>query len=206
VGFPGDKVAQSQVNEDFRAMARKLFVTKPNLKKSVIILIMKTKLTLAVLVVLIVIVSGYLYLYYFGSGSKIDSGDLTFTELLSKEGSYKCEIKRLLDRGFAGDATISGTAYIGNNMLRVDYPKALSLIYKDKKTYNWWGEGSYNYSKDPNEGFIVEDTTYGPSTYQWDSTMVTEFSCVRWNVDESKFAPPENLVFPQRVPPLPKSN
>lgn len=151
---------------------------------------------------LVVILCGYMYVYKFGVGSKIDSSRMTLAELLSKGGSHKCEIRRILDRGFSGDATIGGTAYIGNGMIRVDYPNALSLIYKDKKTYNWRPENNIT-GEDDFSGWIVEDTTYGPSTYQWDSSMVTEFNCVYWKMDLAQFNPPKNVVFPKMVPPLP---
>lgn len=154
---------------------------------------MKTKLTLMVLVGLFVVLSGYVYLNKSGSET-ISSNSMTFTEFLSKEGSYKCEIKRLLDKGLPSNMTVKGTAYVANGTLRVDFDKTLSLIYKDKKTYNWRPEGNV-IGADDFDGWIVEDRTYGPSTYQWDATMVTDFSCEKWKTDLTKFTPPEQVVF-----------
>ncbi|KND50210.1 MAG: hypothetical protein AB198_02615 [Parcubacteria bacterium C7867-003] len=165
---------------------------------------MKLKLTLVFLAGLIIILLGYVYLNK-NSNKIISSDSMTFTTFLAKGGSYKCDIKRIIDRGFSGDAKLAGIAYVSNGMLRVEYDRALYLIYKDKKTYNWRPEGNITGEEDFN-GWIVEDTTYGPSTYQWDATMVTDFSCINWKADLDKFTPPKNIVFPSMVLPPSRSN
>ena len=135
------------------------------------------------------------------SPSKESSQKVTFSDFLNKGGSYICSVSRYIDRDFMGDTKISGTAYTNGKLIRVDYdPNMLSLIYKDNKTYWWWGIQNPNYKDHPNDGYIVEKLP--PGAYGWKSEDIIDYDCKAWTPDNSKFVVPSNLVFPQMIKPL----
>jgi hypothetical protein len=123
---------------------------------------------------------------------------MAFGDFVKQGGAYKCEVKQRVS-----DFENNGTVYINGGNMMGEYNTVAegrmmntSFIMKDGYSYTWS-------SALPNMGFKVkvETSTTGNTsadtsgTYAWNASQIGDYNCEPWNVDQSKFVPPDNITF-----------
>lgn len=128
----------------------------------------------------------------------VTNKEMPFTNLISKGGSYVCDITQTV----SGVAT-KGKVYVSEGFIRGDFTTQTQgmsissyMIMRDGYTYTWTNmTPTAGYKVKVPTGVQASSTTKTQGTYSWDTTLVGEYSCVPWTKDVSKFEVPSTVTF-----------
>ena len=119
------------------------------------------------------------------------SGSATFGELAARGGSSECQVSAVHEA-----ASSSGTAYIANGKVRVDFVGKAGgmsitghVIQADGYAYTWTDLMPQGVK------VSIDAAPAAAASQGFDSSTKVEYSCKEWAVDESKFAPPASITF-----------
>lgn len=133
----------------------------------------------------------------------VTNKEMSFTNLLSKGGSYMCDITQTV----SGVAT-KGKVYVSEGFIRGDFTTQTQgmsissyMIMRDGYTYTWTNMApTTGYKVKVPTGVQASSTTKTQGAYSWDTTLVGEYSCVPWAKDVSKFEVPSTVTFTTITP------
>ncbi len=128
--------------------------------------------------------------------TKSNGKKISFTEFMSKGGSYKCDITQVV-----ATMTTKGVVYMHDALVRAELSNSVAgqslnttMIAKDGYMYSWT-------SLTPNKGYKTKISTAGSglknqaTTYTWNGGQVGDYNCEAWSADDSFFELPKTVTF-----------
>lgn len=165
-----------------------------------------SKTLIAVILAGAVIIGGYFFVKSNNPTGDVQNNEVgntqngkkvAFSELVKQGGSYKCEVKLLMNGEENG-----GTIYMSGDNLRSDVSIAIAgkmmdshFIMRDGYMYTWSSAAPNMGIKIKSDTGVKTDSSVNTGTVAWNSEQVGDYDCAPWVPEQSKFTLPTGMTF-----------